>query len=275
MSLKIIQFIIIIILSIIPFGFIIFYVYKKDLHKEPKKLVLFVFLLGMLSALCNTFFSFFNNFSLANKSTTNMNIYELIIYSFLFVAFIEELFKFIFIYLSSYHFKEFDETYDILVYAITTHLGFAFFENIFYLADTLINYSNIQTFTTMIFRSLSAVPIHAVCGIYMGYFLSLAKIYKVADERYYMLINILYSIIIPIIIHGLYDFLLSYLANTNDVIFGFGIILYLVFIYFTGFMRVKKSANNNFNLKFNNKSCPKCLNKTIGSYCPNCGCKQV
>jgi RsiW-degrading membrane proteinase PrsW (M82 family) len=88
---------------------------------------------------------------------------------------------------------------DAIVYGVTVSLGFATFENITY----VYSYSNIDSFSLSILRAVSAIPLHATCGIVMGYFFGL---YAFTNSRQFLI----KSLIFPIAIHATYNFLTQY-----------------------------------------------------------------
>jgi RsiW-degrading membrane proteinase PrsW (M82 family) len=93
---------------------------------------------------------------------------------------------------------------DAIVYATLLSLGFATLENFeyVYLSD-----GEVSSMTIAAIRAFSAVPLHACCGIIMGYYYGL-YIFQGSINL------ILKSISFPIIIHSSYN----YLVNFNDFI---------------------------------------------------------
>ena len=65
--------------------------------------------------------------------------------------------------------KDFNEPIDGIVYGVTASLGFATLEN-FYYVYLLADYFQTSSMSLAIVRSFSAVPAHAVFGVFMGYF---------------------------------------------------------------------------------------------------------
>ena len=69
----------------------------------------------------------------------------------------------------------FDEPMDGLVYGVAASLGYAAWENIDYV---FIFYRSIwkliynPSFKVAIFRAFSAVPLHALCGVMMGFLIA-------------------------------------------------------------------------------------------------------
>lgn len=100
----------------------------------------------------------------------------------------------------------------IFLIAAGVSLGFSFIENIIY----AYNYKDL---TIIFLRSLISTIIHVLCGVEMGYglshlFLSKGKLTKIKW--------LLYLILIPIIIHSLYDTTIKAIDST--------IIIYLIII---------------------------------------------
>ena len=65
--------------------------------------------------------------------------------------------------------KDFNEPMDGIVYGVCASLGFATLENFYYvyiISDTF----GTSAMTLALVRAFSAVPAHAVFGIFMGYF---------------------------------------------------------------------------------------------------------
>lgn len=252
-------------LAALPVIIILFLVYIRDKNKEPMVLLIKLFLSGFLAVglvlILNDLLSMFIPFmqkSLAEKTTV-----ELILYTFFGVALVEELSKWIMTYIFGYVNKEFDELYDIVIYAVFVSLGFAFLENIWYvIRDSSIN--------SALMRAVSAVPGHTCFAISMGYNLSLAKHYAIKKQPNKETTYVVLSIVIPTILHGIYDFCLMSQYKMFMTVFSFFIIgLYAFSIY-----RVAKLSANNKKIKFKNKFCKTCGKVVTGEYCSMCGTKQ-
>ena len=59
---------------------------------------------------------------------------------------------------------------DGIVYGVLISLGFATFENYEYV---YVYFPDIDSYYIAIIRALSAIPMHAMCGIIMGYYLGM------------------------------------------------------------------------------------------------------
>ena len=109
--------------------------------------------------------------------------------------------------------KDFNEPIDGIVYGVTASLGFATLENFYYIY-LLADYFQTSSMSLAIARSFSAVPAHAVFGVFMGYFFMRYTFIKKGD-------NLFFAFIIPFVLHGCYN-----LFVTSN----FYVSLFLIFI---------------------------------------------
>ena len=245
-----------ILLSIIPISIIGYFFYKRDTIKESKKMLSKLFISGILSGIIVILISVFGIFffpSLTNIEKIN-NLLILLFYCYIFVAFLEETSKFYMIYKISYNSKEFDQAYDIILYSVFVGLGFATFENIIYIFGN-------PNITTAFLRSLTAVPAHVCFQTFMGYFLFLNK--TKTDNH-----NIILSILIPILLHGTYDFLIF---TGSNIMIIFDLIFLIIIIYLSTSIIKKLLIIDKNNLQ---QFCINCGTRINYSFCPNCGQKK-
>jgi RsiW-degrading membrane proteinase PrsW (M82 family) len=180
-------------ITIVPSILILLYFFLSDKFKEPKGSIALVFFLGILiclpAGIINSFME--NNF----KDVFS----ERLLHSFLGPAWSEEFFKFIILYLIVLRRNEFNEPMDGIVYGVVVSLGFATFENydyVFRLAEQW----KIEPYQMAIWRSYSAVPMHGLNGCIMGFYFGMYAF--TANKKYLIL-----CLLIPFVIHGLYNFL--------------------------------------------------------------------
>ena len=184
------------IIAIIPAAIIILGIYLSDRHdKEPFKLLLFTYILGALTVIpaiiVEEILIFFNIFP---------GILGAFFNAFIVAGFTEEYFKRLVVLKYPYRTKYFNEKLDGIVYSVFATMGFATVENIIYVAFRYTNNPFIG-----LYRGIFSVPAHAVFGITMGYYLSLAKFDTNIDRKK---ANMRKSLYIPIIMHGMFDFIL-------------------------------------------------------------------
>ena len=252
------------IVSALPVFLIGMYIYKKDKQKEPTKLLVKLFLGGMLSCLLVLLITPIQNliFPFFKSDTSTLNLGQLFIYVFIGVALIEEFCKWIMVYLISYKDENFDELYDAMLYCIFVSLGFAFFENLLYVY--------LQGFFTGILRAVLAVPGHACDGMFMGYFFGLAKQNALHNNNSLKTKNILLSILVPIITHGIYD----YCIFTQNIIFIIIFFIFVIAMYIITINQIKKVSSYNRKMKYKDNFCPNCGTKVESNFCPGCGRKN-
>lgn len=111
---------------------------------------------------------------------------------------VEEFLKWFVLYHVIYNHTEFDEPYDGIVYAGAISLGFATTENILY------SIFMPADFGVMLLRALLPVSGHALFGVLMGYYLGRARFTKGRRQKGYLIA----SLLLPIVMHGLYDWII-------------------------------------------------------------------
>lgn len=180
--------------AVAPVFIIIIYIYFKDKYeKEPKKLLLYNFLLGaILSIIVTTIIYYVFDYVL--PLTDRTSIFQQFIKAFFVVGFTEEFSKYIIVRYYAQKNKSFNEPFDGIVYAVMVSMGFAATENVFYVLE--------GGYQTALIRAFTAVPAHATFGILMGYYMGKAKF---SNNR--IILN-LTGLLLAIIFHGAYDFFL-------------------------------------------------------------------
>lgn len=252
-------------ISFLPVFLVGRYIYKRDKNKEPIKMLLKLFASGVLSCFLVVFISSIMGeiFPIFNADVESLNLFELVIYVFVGIALVEEFCKWLMSYLIAFNNKEFEEVYDMIVYSAFVALGFAFFENFLY----VLTYGT----TVGIFRALLAVPGHACDGVFMGYYLGLAKTNALNNNDDLKKKNLLLSVLVPTIMHGIYDFCL-FTGNRLLIIFFFAFVIY---VYVHSIKKIKKVSSIDGKLVYSNNICLNCGSVVDGNYCSNCGRRHI
>ena len=184
--------------AILPVVLLCYYIYKKDMNREPISLLIKLFWFGLLTCIpiliCEVFVA---SWIPVDDSHPFLFIF---IEVFLGIALIEELFKWLVTKRFGYHNGEFDEIYDMIVYAVFASLGFACIENILYVFQSGLSVA--------ILRSFLSIPAHTYMGILMGYYFAKARISSINNRNSLYQKNMILSLLIPSLIHTLYDALL-------------------------------------------------------------------
>lgn len=248
-------------LAVLPSILLGYYIYKNDkMGKESSKLLLKLFLGGIGSAFLTIIFGqiLCDLFPILDTDNST-NYIELFVAIFFGVALLEEFFKWIMLKTYTWKNKEFNHIYDAIVYAVFVSLGFATFENILYVST--------GGLSVAILRAIVSVPGHAFNGVSMGYHYGISKQAQFNSNKVLSNRHLAYSLIMPTILHGVFDYLL--MANTNITLIIY--ITFIVFLYISSFAKVRQLAKISFN--FNDKYCSYCGVKGNGEYCVNCGNK--
>lgn len=210
-------------LSLAPVFIIAAYIYFRDKYeKEPIRLLIFSLLAGAISVVPILFLEGF----LDSFTESFPGLLAAAWKAFVVAGFSEELFKYMALYLLIWRSREFNEKFDGIVYATYISLGFAAVENVLYVYEGGI--------TTGLMRAITAVPAHAIFGITMGFFFGLAKFYE--KERKSLRLK---ALIYPILLHGIYDFILFTGIEWLTVVF----VAFVIFLYVSGLKRIKNLSN--------------------------------
>ena len=269
-------------ISILPSIVLGLYIYKNDkVEKEPKSLLIKLFLGGIVSVILTLILtSLFTRIFPILDYENSTNLLSLFISIFIGIALIEEVSKYIMLKKISWKSNDFRYIYDGIVYAVFVSLGFATIENILYVLNGGISVG--------IMRAILSVPAHAFFGIMMGLYYGMAKKATFLNNNNEETKNKKLAILIPTILHGIFDFCLF--AEIDILVLFY--LVFVIFLYINSFRIVKKmSLNNdyfveqnntifnssnsiiNVNLKNENNICNNCGCIANGNYCENCGTK--
>ena len=187
----------VLIFSLVPTLLLVaFVLYTDRKSREPVKNVVLCLLSGILTISVAGYFE-----NLVMPYFSNNTILTFV------WAFIEELSKIAIFFLFIFDNKHYDDIYDGIVYMILIALSFAGLENIMYaFSESTIN----DSISLALMRDFTTVPLHVICGIVIGYFMSLGSFSKSKDKK---IINFSLAIVVPSLIHGSFNFLMNFLGN--------------------------------------------------------------
>ena len=197
-----------------------FFMYS-DKFVEPKKNVLSTFILGVFIIAPLEVFYYVPVIIFGEP--INYNPFFKAFFS---AAFLEEISKFCVLYFFCTKFTEFNEPMDGIVYGITASLGFAFWENLQYIyvyGDFVMK----EALQTAWVRSFTAVPSHSFDGVIMGFFIGKHYFRKNKSN-----VNLVLAILIPVMLHGFYDWVLFEESMNRNLMYlsiaiEFGLVIYL------------------------------------------------
>ena len=206
-----------IVLALAPVAIILIYVYVRDKYdKEPIGLLLKTLFAGAFI----TIPILFVESVLSYLGGSFQGLLEAAYTAFVVASFSEELFKYLVILIFIRKSPHFNERFDGIVYAVFVSLGFAAVENILYVMDGGLKVG--------LLRALTAVPAHALFGVAMGFYFG--KYLFIKKPKY------LYQALwIPILLHGIYDFILMSKQYVLLILF----IPFLIYLWVNGFRKMK------------------------------------
>lgn len=213
----------------IPFGllpsiiWLVFYL-RKDTHPESDVMVLKVFFLGIMSAVAAAFLE--------------LGIFKILIHpilaTFIGVALIEEVVKYLVVHIAVLRSQEFDEPVDAMLYMIIAALGFAALENLLILYSSEQGFALWETFAFSAFRFVGATFLHALCSGTVGYFLA-RSLYE-PKKRIWLLG---WGLLLAVLLHGAYNFSIMNIEGAQRFIIPIIILLALALFVSWGFKKLK------------------------------------
>ncbi len=209
--------------SLAPVFMILFYIYFRDKYeKEPIGLLVRAVLLGMVVVLPIVGVERFLVWIMPELGRIGSAAYQ----AFLVAGATEEVFKYMALYLLIWKSPSFNEQFDGIVYAVFVSLGFAAVENVMYVMEA--------GYHTAVIRAVTAVPAHALFGVTMGYYFGIARRYGELRRAY-----LRYALLVPLLLHGIYDFILMVEADWLLVLFA----PYVVFLYLAGARKIRRLSD--------------------------------
>lgn len=214
-----------IIAALLPAVLLFLYVWKKDAKPEPTPLLLKAVLRGALICIpCSVIEILVSTLlpvgDLASGAVPT-TFWGAVLAAFVVAALPEELCKLFVLDRTLRNNPYYDEHYDGIVYAVCVGLGFAAFENLFYVIG-----SGEMWVQAAVSRALLAVPGHYAFAVLMGYFYS---VYHFTDSSKRTKYKILW---VPVVAHGIYD-TLAFTSSLSEVT---SVVCMLVLVGFCIFM---------------------------------------
>ena len=209
------------------------YYLTKDLHPEPKRMIIKIFLWGALITVPVYFVEkgIESLLYMANLSPASFNI----LYWFVAIGFTEEFFKYLVVRAKVVNSPHLDEPLDIMLYMVVAALGFAAVENVLYLFLSVGQISLDSTLTLDVIRFIGAVFLHTLCSAVIGY--SMAISFCQAKRKF---IPLIIGMVIAIFMHGFFDLSMVILPDNLKIVGPIAVILILAILVFSGFEKLKK-----------------------------------
>ena len=220
------QYLIIVLVSVLPgFGWLWFF-YKTDKYEpEPKKLVLRTFLLGVFVAIAmGTSFE-------GLPFPWGPARYAAVIWA----PLIEESAKFLIVFWTVFRNKNFNEPIDGIVYAASAALGFAACENAFYVLSSWHGGSPEMGIFTLLARSVFSVPGHALFSSFFGAALG----YAWGRKGWKPVLLVVAGLLLSMLTHGLFNWL-----SMENLFGGLAFIVFMALLWRVVYMKLLIPALN-------------------------------
>jgi len=229
-------------LALIPvIGLMLFIYFNDKKEKEPFGFLIGLFFAGMGTIITALVLEAIGLFIVNSVFPVNTVINQLITAMFV-VGPAEETGKFMVLRLMTWKNRNFNYSYDAIVYAVFVSLGFAALENISYVFSNGVG--------TALLRMVTAVPGHACFAVFMGFFFGKAKYAQITGKKKRYALFILLSMFVPIVLHGIYDAIIMGGGSTgDDLITGVSLILWISFVialFVVSIILVIRSSRNDF-----------------------------
>lgn len=216
--------------AVIPAVWLLVRVYRADrLEKEPLGLLLWLLILGVTATALAGLTEQIGDMLLTSILPEDSILYNLLLY-FIVVAGSEEGFKYLLLKLRTWKSPHFNCEFDGVVYAVFVSLGFALWENIAYVMSF--------GFATAVARAVTAIPGHASFGVFMGVWYGVAKRYELAGYDAEAAASRRKAFLIPLLLHGTYDFIATYQNEWMTLIF----LVFVIWMFRTALRLVKKTS---------------------------------
>lgn len=209
-------------LAIAPTIAYIFWIYLKDKYdKEPINRLVKFFLLGVFMGVIALIIEF-----ILLKLDILTGYTSTIYISFIVAGMTEEGLKAFVLIPNLLKERYFNEELDGIIYSVFLSLGFATLENLLY----ILKEDQSTVIQVGLIRAIISVPAHMLFAITMGYYISK---YKFSTDKFKKREYLILSVLIPILIHGVFDFILM-------IEYRWSIILFVVYVIFLGKLNLDK-----------------------------------
>jgi len=219
--------------GVLPALLWLFFWLREDKKRpEPRGLIFLTFIGGFVAVL----------FALAAEKVVEFFVPAGAVITILLWSAIEEIFKYGASFFTSLRRREMDEPIDALIYLITTALGFAALENVFFMLTPLKGGNILQSIVTGNMRFIGATVLHTLTSGVVGLFIAFSFYKEKAAKKNYLALGLILSIVL----HALFNF---FIINTDN--YGIFTVFAVVWIatialilFFEKVKQIKRKRNN-------------------------------
>ena len=224
-------------LALLPGIIIIIYIFTKDkVEHEPWSLIFKLLIFGAISCIPAMFLEMFISVNMPDLPADSLAF--AVSNAFIVAALCEETCKYVLLRLGSWRNKHFDYRFDGIVYGVSVAVGFALLENVLYVMDGGLEVA--------LMRGVMAVPLHAFCGVFMGIYYGAAKRYSIEGQHSKAHQETLKALLIPILIHGIYDSLAFMGTYAASIL----LLAFVIFMYIVAAKRVNQYSKEDWSAGF-------------------------
>ena len=203
--------------GLLPACFWLWFWLKEDnLHPEPKKRIVLIFLAGMVSV----FLVLPLEKMVYNLALSSISLLTLFLW-----ASLEEIFKYGSAYFAGLTKKDMNEPLDAVIYMITAALGFSALENTLFLLNLISDNDFIQSILTGNSRFLGASLIHIASSATIGIMIALSYYKKPILKKIFLCTGL----IIAVILHTVFNLLIIKFEDERFFIFT-GVWFLIIFL---------------------------------------------
>ncbi len=183
---------VLLLVSLVPGLLWVWFFYRQDREKEPKRIILITFVAGMVAIIPAALYELPFQHLLGGGTTPQLTQFLVAVFV---VGLGEEGAKLLATYWAAFRRSAFNEPADGIIYAVTASLGFAALENLLYTFTFGLNVAPVRAVVT----SLAHASFGGVAGLYLG----LAKFREDVG-----LPQVLQGLGIAALLHGVYDYII-------------------------------------------------------------------
>lgn len=206
---------------------------RKDSHPESNSTILKVFFWGMLAAIPTALIEL----GIAEE-LQKFNLppaFARLIYIFVGIALVEEIFKYLVVNKKILRNPEFDEPIDIMLYMIISALGFAALENLLILFPLSHPFQFLETFAVSSFRFVGATFLHALSSGLLGYFLAISFFEPKNRTKLFFK-----GLLAATFLHGLYNLSIMEIGSGFKFAIPIVVLIGLVIVISLSFKKVER-----------------------------------
>jgi RsiW-degrading membrane proteinase PrsW (M82 family) len=203
-----------------------FWLKEDKAHPEPKRIIFLAFVFGMLGV----------PFAVLFEKLAYNQIHVITFTLFLSWAIIEELVKYFAAILSGLRSKYFDEPIDAVMYLISSALGFAALENVFFIFSSIVNGGFADAFVTGQLRFVGASVLHITTSALVGFSIAFA----LCEPKWKKWLYHFFGLLTAISLHTAFNYLIL-INNGKYLLEIFGLLWLVIILIIILFEKIKRS----------------------------------